>query len=77
MTTLVISIDGFSLETNFTAALTAINNVGYVYGEVGAFGSLAGYSSLSKLVLSLVMLVGRLEIMPMLILLSPRTWRRG
>ena len=77
LSTLLISVDGYSFETNFSVALTSINNVGPALGSVGAFGNFASFSYFSKLVLSLNMLFGRLEIIPMLILFSPRTWRRG
>lgn len=75
-TVLVISIDGFSFETNFTAALSCINNIGPVLGDIGPTGNFSGYSALSKLILSLNMLLGRLEIMPMVILFSPLTWKK-
>ena len=74
--TFIISIDGFSFETNVTAALTCLNNVGPGLGAVGPAGNFAGYSLFSKSILSLTMLIGRLEIMPMLILLSPLAWRK-
>ncbi len=78
VSTLLISIfDAYSFETNFSVALTTINNVGPALGSVGAFGNLASYSYFSKIVLAFNMLFGRLEMLPMLILLSPRTWKRG
>ena len=77
VSTLLLSFDNFSFETNFSAALTTLNNVGPVLGEIGSFGSLSSYSYFSKIVMCFNMLVGRLEIMPMLILFSPRTWKRG
>ena len=77
LTTLLLSVDGFSFETNFTAALTCVNNVGPGLGDVGPMGNFSGFSIFSKLVLSLDMLIGRLEILPMVILLSPMTWKRS
>ena len=77
VSTLLLSVDNFSFETNFSAALSTLNNVGPVLGEIGTFGSLASYSYFSKIVMCFNMLVGRLEIFPMLILFSPRTWKRG
>jgi trk system potassium uptake protein TrkH len=74
--TLLISIDGFGLETSFTAALTCINNVGPGLGAVGPAGSFAGFSVFSKLLLSFVMLIGRLEFLPVLVILSPSVWKR-
>ena len=73
---LVISVDGFNFETNVTATLACLNNIGPGLGAVGPTGNFADFSMLSKLVLSLVMLVGRLEFMPLLILFSPTTWKR-
>ena len=75
-TALVISIDGFSFETNFTAALSCINNIGPVLGEIGPTGNFSVFSTFSKIILSLCMLLGRLEIMPMVILFSPVTWKK-
>ncbi len=71
LVTLLISIDGFDLTTNLTAALTCVNNVGPGLGKVGPTGSFAEYSVLSKLLLSLTMIVGRLEILPFAVLFSP------
>lgn len=73
---LLISFEPFGMEANFTAALTCFNNVGPGFAEVGPMGSYAGYSDFSKIILSLSMLLGRLEVFPMLILLTPSTWKR-
>ena len=75
-TVFLISIDGFGLETNLTATLACINNIGPGLGEVGPVGNFSGFSALSKTLLSLNMLIGRLEIMPMIILLSPLAWKK-
>lgn len=73
---LAISIDGFGLETNLTAVLSCVNNIGPGLGLVGPAGNFAGYSYLSKIILSVNMLFGRLELMPMLILFSPTAWKK-
>ncbi len=73
---LIISIDGFDFTTNFTAVAATINNIGPGLGAVGPYGGFAGYSVLSKIVLSIAMLIGRLEIFPMLLLLYPKTWKK-
>jgi trk system potassium uptake protein TrkH len=73
---LLLSFEPFSFETNFTAAATCLNNVGPGFGNVGPASSFAGYSDFSKVVLSFAMLLGRLEIIPMILIFSPRTWRR-
>ncbi len=71
LVTLVISADGFDLTTNITAALTCVNNVGPGLNLVGPSGSFAIYSELSKWTLSFAMIVGRLEILPFMVLFSP------
>ncbi|MBQ7700572.1 MAG: TrkH family potassium uptake protein [Clostridia bacterium] len=67
---------GFSFETNFSGVMACLNNIGPGFGAVGPTRNYADYSLFSKIVLSLDMLFGRLEIMPMIILFSPATWRR-
>lgn len=64
----------FDIETNFSAAVSCFNNIGPGLGGVGPASSYADYSVLSKIVLSLAMLLGRLEIFPLLLALSPATW---
>ncbi len=73
---LLIAADGFDFETNISAVLSCINNIGPGFSVVGPMGNFAGFSYFSKLLLSLVMLIGRLEIMPILILFSPSTWKK-
>ena len=72
----VLSIDGFSFETNFSAALSCFNNMGPGFAAVGPTCNFSGYSDISKIVLSLDMLLGRLEIFPILVLFSRATWKR-
>ena len=73
---LVVSLDGQSIETSFSAVSATINNVGPGLGEVGPAGSFANFSWWSKLTFIFDMLAGRLEIFPMLILFSPATWKK-
>lgn len=73
---LLISVDNFDFTTNFTAVLTTLNNVGPGLSSVGPSQNFSAYSCFSKLVLSLDMLLGRLEILPLLILMTPQTWRK-
>ena len=73
---LVISLDGFSFTTNATAVITCFNNVGPGLDMVGPTGNFSEFSMLSKLVLTLDMLAGRLEIFPILALMSRNTWKR-
>ena len=62
--------------SNFSAALSCISNIGPGFEAVGPYSSFANYSYFSKLLLTLVMLMGRLEILPILILFNHRTWKR-
>ena len=72
----VISVDGFSIGTNFSAVASCFNNIGPGFELVGATQNFSIYSDLSKIILSIDMLLGRLEIFPLLLLLSPDTWSR-
>ena len=74
---LIISLDGFSFETNLTAIIATFNNIGPGLDMVGPTGNYAAFSNMSKLVMCADMLAGRLEIYPMLILLSKTTWKRA
>ena len=74
---LVVSLDKFSVGTNFTAVLACFNNIGPGLEAVGPTCNFSAYSTLSKLVLSFDMLAGRLEIFPILVLFSRGTWRRA
>ncbi len=74
----LVSMEGlYDLETNFTAALTCISNVGPGLGHVGPVENFAGYGPFAKVVLSLLMLAGRLELFPILVLFHPCAWRKG
>lgn len=72
----IISVDGFSIGTNFSAVASCFNNIGPGFELVGATQNFSIYGDLSKIILSLDMLLGRLEIFPLLLLLSPDTWSR-
>ena len=76
LSTIVISLDGFSFETNVTAVIATLSNIGPGLDMVGPTGNFAQFSNLSKLVLSLCMLIGRLEIFPILMLFDPDAWKR-
>ena len=76
ISTLLVSLDGFDFETNMSAVLACFNNIGPGMAAVGATCNYAAYSVFSKLVLSIDMLAGRLEIFPILVLLSRSTWYR-
>ena len=72
---MVVCLDNFSVGTNFTAVLACFNNIGPGLEAVGPTCNFAAYSDLSKLVLCFDMLAGRLEIFPILALLSPAVWK--
>lgn len=71
---IIIAFDNKDFVTNFTAVSACINNIGPGLGEVGPMGNYNDYSDLSKIILSMAMLVGRLEIFPILMLFSPKIW---
>ncbi len=73
---LIISLDNFDFLTNFTAVATTINNVGPGLSMVGPIENFSIYSPISKIVLSFTMLIGRLEIFPMLVLFAPSKWKK-
>lgn len=62
--------------SNFSAVLTCISNVGPAFEAVGPYSSFSGYSDFSTIILTLVMMLGRLEILPVLILFNKRTWKK-
>lgn len=73
----LLSLDGTDVATCFTASLSCLSNVGPgMTPIIGPAGGFAFFTVRSKLLLSLAMLLGRLEIYPILVLLLPRTWRR-
>ena len=73
---LLLSLDRFDLTTTFTAVAACINNIGPGLEVVGPMGNYAQFSPAAKLLLSFDMLVGRLEIFPMLLLFAPSIWKR-
>ncbi len=76
VTFLVLSLEPFGIETNFSAAVSCFNNVGPGFAGVGPASSYADYSALSKIVMSVAMLLGRLEIYPLLIVFIPSFWKK-
>lgn len=72
---LLISLDNFDFATNFSAVGATLNNVGPGLNMVGPAGSYSQFSYFSKIVLMIDMITGRLEFIPILVLLAPRTWK--
>ncbi len=73
---IAISFEPFGFETNLSATLATFNNVGPGFGAVGPMASFASYSDFSKIVFSAAMLLGRLEIFPLILALSPSVWMK-
>lgn len=73
---LLISFDGYDILTNFSASAACFNNIGPGLGAVGPAANYAGYSVFSKFVLSVAMLLGRLEIYPILFFMSRAAWSK-
>ena len=74
---LVVTLDGKDLVTNFTAIAATLNNIGPGLAEVGPTGNFSGFSVLSKCVFIFDMLAGRLELYPVLLLMTPSVWRKN
>ena len=71
---LIVSIDEFSIATNLSAVMSCFNNIGPGFDSIGPTCNFSGYSALSKIVLIIDMLAGRLEIFPILVLFSRSAW---
>lgn len=72
---LFISFEPFGIETNLSATAACFNNIGPGFGYVGPTMNYAAYTGFSKIVLSFAMLLGRLEIFPIIIAFSPSVWK--
>ena len=77
VSTLLLSIDGHDFTTNFTAVLATLNNMGPGLNKVGPTCNFSFFSDLSKLTLIFDMLAGRLELLPLLLVITPRSWRKN
>ena len=75
-TTLLLSLDGFSFKTSVSAMLACLNNIGPGFDTVGPTGNFSAFSTGNKLLLAANMLIGRLEIFPILLLFAPGVWTR-
>ena len=73
---LIVSLNGLDMVTSVTSVITCFNNVGPGFGIVGPMGNFGSLSIMSKIVLILDMLLGRLEIFPIIVLLFRDTWKR-
>lgn len=69
---LMLSHDDFTIEENLSAAITCMNNIGFGVGRLSTSGNFSGYDSFSKIILCFDMLIGRLEIYPLIMLFAAR-----
>lgn len=74
---LLVSVDGHSMMTSFSAVVSCFNNIGPGFEAIGVTGNYSSFSDFSKLVLCGDMFLGRLEIFPLLAMLSKTTWNRN
>lgn len=72
---LIISLDDYSFAVSFSSALTSMSNVGPGLEDVGPVLNHSILSPLSKLTMAITMIIGRLEIFPILVLFTPRLWK--
>jgi len=72
---LIVSLDNFDFMTTFSSVLATISNIGPGFEMVGPMGNFADFSILSKIVLICCMIIGRLEVMPIFVLMSPSIWK--
>nr|WP_297708407.1 TrkH family potassium uptake protein [uncultured Butyrivibrio sp.] len=76
VSTLIVALDNFDFQTTVTSVIATLNNIGPGLGMVGPMGNYSQFSYLSKFVLMFDMLAGRLELLPIFIILKPKTWKR-
>ncbi len=72
---ILTAIDGFDFETTISAVAACFNNIGPAFSAAGPSASYAVFSPFVKIVLMVAMLLGRLEIFPLLVVLSPSAWK--
>lgn len=77
MSNVLISFNNLDFMSTFSSVMTCLNNVGPGFNAVGPTSNFSALSTFSKIVLSADMLIGRLEIFPMLILFSPTSWKKN
>ena len=76
VSTLVVALDNFDFQTTVTSVAATLNNIGPGLGMVGPMGNYSEFSYLSKIVLRFDMLAGRLELLPIYIMIKPKTWSK-
>jgi len=73
---ILISIDNFDFETTFSAVMACLNNIGPGFGVVSPVGNFSSFSVFSKIILSADMLFGRLELLPLMLIMTPSFWKK-
>lgn len=74
---LILSLNNFGIESSISAVITCLSNIGPAFGTLGAAGNFSALSNLSKFTLCVCMLLGRLELFPYLVFLSPKSLNRA
>jgi len=72
-----IKLDGAVIDDKTVSVITCVNNVGPGLNAVGPTSNFSSLTDFSKIVLTLDMLIGRLEIFPLIVLFSPATWKKN
>lgn len=75
--TLIISLNNFDMTTTISSVITTLNNVGLGFELVGPMGNFSYFSDLSKVTFSFLMIIGRVEIYPILLLFVPELWKKS
>lgn len=75
ISTVLISLEGLGLESSITAVAVTLGNIGPGFGFVGPTRTFSAFSDLSKILFSILMLLGRLELFTMIALFVPKSWR--
>jgi trk system potassium uptake protein TrkH len=73
---IIVSLDNFDFMTSFSAIIATLSNIGPGFEHIGPMGNFADFSNLSKIVMTFCMIIGRLEVIPVLVLFSPSIWRK-
>ncbi len=77
LSVIIVSIDDFDFMTSFSAVIATVSNIGPGFNIVGPMGSFADFSVLSKITFIADMILGRLEILPVIVLFSPVIWKKN
>ena len=76
ITTFVVASGGNDIVTSLVSALVTVGNIGPGFGKIGPTKNYAFYPDYIKWFLSFAMLVGRLEVYTILVIFTPKFWRK-